>query len=103
MEGRHLLFHGTVGTTRICIKFVHQYGTRVHAWCTEQGFAPKLIAFEVLRGGWFMVIMELLDELWITLADMHSIPDRLRERVHDKFVSLSTSSKGDGSMEICET
>ena len=88
MKGRHLLFHGMVGTSRVCIKFVHRYGANVHAWCAERAFAPKLIACEALHGGWFMVIMELLDKSWITLADMDAIPEGLRERVHDKFVSL---------------
>jgi hypothetical protein len=39
----------------ICIKFVHRYGRDVHIWCAEKGFAPNLIAFKVLPGGWHIV------------------------------------------------
>ena len=53
----------------ICIKFVHSHGEDVHKWCAKQIFAPKLIRSEVLPGGYILVIMKLLDDSWIPLAD----------------------------------
>ena len=68
MAGRHLLFNGkTEDNQRICIKFVRRYGDTVHAWCAREGFAPNLIAFNSLPGGWYMVVMELLDDSWTPL------------------------------------
>ncbi|KAF9002685.1 hypothetical protein BDQ17DRAFT_1356689 [Cyathus striatus] len=70
LEGRQFLFKGQTENGRsICIKFVRRYGKDVHEWCVRQGFAPELIAFETLPGGWFMVVMEHLDESWVTLSN----------------------------------
>ena len=88
LEKRTFLFKGRTNLGQsICIKFVHRYGEDVHKWCAEHGFAPKLIGSEVLPGGWIMVIMELLDESWILLADT---PDRgkLKPAIHEAIVRL---------------
>jgi tRNA A-37 threonylcarbamoyl transferase component Bud32 len=37
----------------------------VREWCAEKGIAPKLIGCEVLAGGCYMVVMELLDASWV--------------------------------------
>jgi serine/threonine protein kinase len=89
MQGRSLLFKGKTDTKPVCIKFVQRYGKDVHLWCAEQGFAPKLLAFEVLPGGWYMVIMEHLDESWIPLSKI-ARPNRghLKEVVHTALVAL---------------
>ena len=34
------------------IRFVRLYGADVHTWCTNNGFAPELLGFERLDGGW---------------------------------------------------
>jgi hypothetical protein len=76
MEQRHLFFSGRMeGDRRICIKFIRRYGDNVHAWCANEGFAPKLIGFRSLPGGWRMVVMDLLDESWKPLVFV-SKPER---------------------------
>jgi len=58
-----LLFVGELQTgKRICIKFVRQYSQEVHDFCAEQGFAPALLGLETLAGGWYMAVMEAIDE-----------------------------------------
>jgi len=70
MEGRKLLFRGRKQDgERICIKFVRRYGKEVHIWCAGKGIAPKLMGFEALPGGWYMVVMEYLDETWALFDD----------------------------------
>ena len=83
LAGRRLLFKAkTEGGHRICVKFVRRYGKDVHIWFAKKGLAPKLIAYEELPGGWFMVVMELLDESWVPLADKEDPPEGLKERIH---------------------
>ncbi|KAF8623896.1 hypothetical protein AX17_007263 [Amanita inopinata Kibby_2008] len=66
------LFEGWIDKekTPVCIKFVHRYGVDVHRWCAGKGIAPELIGFEKLPGGWYMVVMELLEEPWDVLWNM---------------------------------
>jgi serine/threonine protein kinase len=67
---RKLFFSGKtlVDEKSICIKFVRRYGEAVHRWLAEDGVAPELIGFCKLPGGWYMVVMEHLDESWKPLA-----------------------------------
>jgi hypothetical protein len=89
LAGRSLLFKAKTGDgDRICVKFVRRYGEDVHNWCAAKGFAPKLIAYEELPGGWYMVVMDLLDESWVPLADKTDHPEGLKERVHDAIAQL---------------
>ena len=70
MEGGKLLFSGRKQAGEwICIKFVRRYGKEVHIWCAGKGIAPKLMGFEVLPGGWYMVVMEYLDQTWVSFDD----------------------------------
>jgi hypothetical protein len=69
MEGRKLFFKGKTSKGKpICVKFVRRYGKEVHEWCAGKGLAPKLLGFEVLAGGWYMVVMELLDASWVNFT-----------------------------------
>ncbi len=89
MDERSLLFKGkAMDNKRICIKFVRRYGKDVHLWFARRGSAPELIAFETLPGGWYMVVMELLDTSWILLADMERRPQELKRRIHVDLVEL---------------
>lgn len=45
---------------KILVKFSLQYGRDLHIFAADQGFAPKLLAYEKLPGGWCAVAMELL-------------------------------------------
>jgi len=44
----------------LCVKFVKRYGRDAHLYCASVGFAPKLLGFEDIGGGWFMVVMQKL-------------------------------------------
>jgi hypothetical protein len=89
IAGRSLLFEAKMRDgKRICIKFVRGYGKDVHIWCANKGFAPKLIAYEVLPGGWYMVVMDLLDESWVPLADRTGHAEGLKERIRAAITEL---------------
>jgi hypothetical protein len=47
----------TDGTT-ILVKFSQKYGKELHSFSAEKGFAPKLLGFECLPGGWLGIAME---------------------------------------------
>ena len=98
MEDRNLLFSGKTEHGRICIKFTRRYGADVHQWCADQGFAPQLIAHEVLPGGWFMVVMELLEEeLWTTL-DPRCHQSGLKNMIHAAVVQLHQNKMVHGDL-----
>ena len=88
LEQRALLFRGKTAHKQICIKFVRKYGKDVHIWCADKGFAPRLIAYCALAGGWYMVIMDLLNESWISMANTQVRPEGLREKIHAAITEL---------------
>ena len=47
-----------------------RYGKEVHEGWADAGLAPKLLAFEQLPGGWFMVIMQQLGAGWQLLSSL---------------------------------
>ena len=55
-------FHATLKYVLIC-----RYNNGVHAAWASAGLAPEQICCQQLPGGWYMVIMEELDEGWVTL------------------------------------
>ena len=70
MDDSKLLFAAeTADDENICIKFVRHYSKDVHAFCASKGFAPILEGFQVLPGGWHMVIMEMIGEDYCRLMD----------------------------------
>jgi hypothetical protein len=42
----------------ILVKFSTKYSKELHHFCASHNFAPKLLAFEELPGGWFGIAME---------------------------------------------
>jgi hypothetical protein len=44
----------------ILVKFVRRYCPDLHALCSDFGYAPTLLAYERLPGGWYGVAMEYL-------------------------------------------
>ncbi|KAF8623880.1 hypothetical protein AX15_006152 [Amanita polypyramis BW_CC] len=82
-----LIFRGEISDTheKICIKFVQHYSLEVHSFCASISCAPKLLAFEPLPGGWYMVIMEDLND-YFDLFRSSLAPDRMdavKERLND--------------------
>src|SRR5262249_6448860 len=49
----------------LCIKFVRRYCKEVHQICASESCAPRLRGFESLPGGWFMVVMDVVNEEYI--------------------------------------
>ncbi|KAM6501181.1 hypothetical protein JOM56_004195 [Amanita muscaria] len=72
-EHHRLFFFGKLSDGRgICIKFTHDYSPAVHSLCASKGFAPKLLGFEGLPGGWWMVVMEHINENYMQFHDLES-------------------------------
>ncbi|KAH9036403.1 hypothetical protein EDB84DRAFT_1269134 [Lactarius hengduanensis] len=49
---------GKMDGTTIIVKFSKRYGKEVHLFCTNKGFAPQLLGFEMLPGSWYAIAME---------------------------------------------
>jgi serine/threonine protein kinase len=82
-----LIFRGEISDTheKICIKFVQHYSPEVHSSRASISCAPKLLAFEPLPGGWYMVIMEDLND-YFDLFRSSLAPGRMdavKERLND--------------------
>jgi len=87
-----LLFLGRLPDERtICIKFVRRYSEEAHKCCDQLGFAPRLLGFQRLFGGWFMVVMDWLDsdewrrldEIKITRKDIDALKTNISQ-LHQK-------------------
>jgi hypothetical protein len=61
----------TTGPDRkpIIIKFVRRYSLDLHNHCFNNNFAPRLLAYQNIRGGWFMVVMDDLSTTHDILTD----------------------------------
>ena len=46
---------------QLCVKFVRTYAWTVHQQCTAWGIFPSLRGFNAVPGGWYMVVMDLLE------------------------------------------
>lgn len=57
-----LVFCGTAGNVKICIKFIRRYSK-------EAGFAPTLRGFDLIPGGWYMVVMDFINDVYHDLED----------------------------------
>ena len=97
MQDRALLFRGKTldDKKHICIKFVQRYGKDMHICCADEGFAPNLIAFETLLGGWYMVVMDFLDRSWRPFEDIDMTSKwtntarlQLKQKMHAALVKL---------------
>jgi hypothetical protein len=65
--------------SRICIKFARQYSMTVHDFCAPKGFAPALLGFDQLPGGWLMVVMQAIDDVYQEITAEHrSAIDHIR-------------------------
>jgi serine/threonine protein kinase len=86
-----LIFYGkTVGHPEagklLCIKFVRRYSKAAHECCASQGYAPTLYGFEELAGGWYMVVMEELDQKRYSLyCNICSNPTTISNEYHQQI------------------
>lgn len=58
---QRIFFAKVEGDKEICVKFVKQYSPEAHRLCAEKKHAPQLLSYELLPGGWKMVVMEVLN------------------------------------------
>ncbi|KAI6143203.1 hypothetical protein BKA82DRAFT_4183763, partial [Pisolithus tinctorius] len=89
-----LIFFGTLAGEPLCIKFVRHYSMEVHLFSASRGRAPALRGFDVLHGGWYMVVMDSLDETH--LDDLH-----YHGYVHGDVRSMSIMVSGSDMTESC--
>jgi hypothetical protein len=79
-----LIFHGTMGKDKVFVKFVRRYSKEAHLKCASLGFAPALRGFDLIPGGWYMVVMDLLREGYHGLDQSDakgSFQNEIREKV----------------------
>ncbi|KAG5653092.1 hypothetical protein H0H81_002317 [Sphagnurus paluster] len=59
-----LVFFGelSAGGGEVCIKFTRSYSKEAHELCVMLDIAPRLRGFEKIPGGWYMVVMDRIDE-----------------------------------------
>jgi tRNA A-37 threonylcarbamoyl transferase component Bud32 len=49
------------GGPDLVVKFVRQYSEEVHKYCAKEKAAPELLGFKSMPGGWYMVVMALIE------------------------------------------
>jgi serine/threonine protein kinase len=84
LKEEKLVFYGTAGDDKICIKFVRRYSKEAHRKCSSLGFAPALRGFQPIPGGWYMVVMDFIDNTYHELEDSYakaSFETEIREKV----------------------
>ena len=73
----------------VIVKFSKHYGRKVHEFCADAGFAPRLLHFEVLPSNWVFVVMEKLDLLPVSRAPVQAI--EIRDKVLNILNRLETA------------
>jgi hypothetical protein len=83
-----LIFIGKLQTGKhICVKFVKDYSEKAHSSCASMGFAPALIGFDRIPGGWYMVVMDAIDDDYRELHELPNEPSVL-DGITEKIISL---------------
>ncbi|THG97455.1 hypothetical protein EW145_g7609 [Phellinidium pouzarii] len=82
LEKGKLVFRVKSGSDDICIKFVRQYSKEAHTTCASMGFAPTLRGFQYLPGGWYMVVMDFIDE---TYAELNGLDKSVKAGFEDEI------------------
>jgi hypothetical protein len=95
-----LLFLGQLPDKRtVCIKFVRQYSAEAHKRCAQLDFAPQLLGFKSLPGGWSMVVMDWLgSDKWSRLDEITTITWNDVEVLTSKISQLHQSGYGHGDL-----
>ncbi|KAI0255336.1 hypothetical protein BJV78DRAFT_1179329 [Lactifluus subvellereus] len=61
-----LLFSGKLSDDRdVCIKFTCHYSPEAHSFCSLAGYAPELLGFQPIAGGWVMAVMDLIGSNYV--------------------------------------
>jgi serine/threonine protein kinase len=88
-----LIFLGSTGlnnSPKLLVKFVRSYGKDLHQHCADLGYAPPLLGFEKVSGGWNMVVMQFMEDHtpFSTFSRRSSVSSNLRakfKRLVDSF------------------
>jgi hypothetical protein len=84
-----LIFRGKTENEDVCIKFAHCYSKDAHLTCSSLGFAPALRGYQLIPGGWIMVVMDFIDDSYQELDDFpKTIKAAFDTEVQEKVVSL---------------
>lgn len=59
-DNRLLYIAETLDKRQIVVKFTRSYSVALHAFCAGRGYAPGLLGFGEVPGGWFVVAMEYM-------------------------------------------
>jgi serine/threonine protein kinase len=79
------------GGRNICVKFVQAYSLSAHLHLAELGHAPAIRGYEVIAGGWIMVVMDTLSPRefrTLTKAREELLPLRLFDAILGALESL---------------
>jgi serine/threonine protein kinase len=85
LDNNKLIFRAKLcdGSSDLCVKFVHQYSKEVHEYCASIDAAPKLLGFEDMPGGWYMVVMTFIEGYDMLHESESLIPtDKIRAVIH---------------------
>jgi hypothetical protein len=84
-----LIFFGESDGIKVCVKFVTRYSKEAHIQCASMGIAPTLRGFEAIPGGWFMVVMDRIDDVFMPLyTSESSLSVELRNLVLEETTHL---------------
>lgn len=48
----------------VMVKFTRSYCPKLHSFCAEQRHAPGLLGYGTIPGGWYVVLMEMIDQTY---------------------------------------
>ena len=94
-----LIFFGESDGTKLCVKFATRYLRDTHIRCASMGITPPLRGFEALAGGWFMVVMDWIDDVFKPLDTSEShLTNELCELVLKKTTLLHQAGYVHGNL-----
>ncbi|TDL22381.1 hypothetical protein BD410DRAFT_770441 [Rickenella mellea] len=89
---KSLVFFGMVNDDAVCVKFATSYSKMAHLTCAALGFAPQLLGFEELPGGWYMLVMDRIDNEYIPMDETYeagvSLYDGLQDLISEALSGL---------------
>jgi serine/threonine protein kinase len=84
-----LLFRATTpDNNRLAIKYTRQYSRDAHELLSNAGLAPELHGFEIIPGGWKMVVMQYMDKSYQLLSKLEHKDRELFKDSIEQSVSL---------------
>ena len=103
MPGGNLIFECQLrNRCRICVKFARSYSQKVHEFCAKGNFAPKLLGYETIPGGWHMVVMEHLGEDYVDF-DPYTVNQASQDDFEKNIASLHQAGYVHGDIRCVNT